>query len=81
MVKSKNVTLFKISFSHSVGAVDITDVETGIVKSFNSNCQAAKYLNINEWTIRSYKKSKKLYKGKYQILSPTSQEGSESVTK
>ena len=48
--------------------VKIRDVETGIVKTFKSNTQAAKYLDVSEWTIRKYKKSKYIYKGKYQIL-------------
>ena len=46
-------------------AVEVIDVETGEKKFFNSNVQAAKYLNVSEWTIRSLKKSKKIYKDKY----------------
>ena len=42
-------------------------METGEKKFFNSNVQAAKYLNVSEWTIRSLKKSKNIYKDKYQI--------------
>ncbi len=35
---------------------------------FNSKVQAAKYLNVSEWTIRKYKKSQKLYKANYHRL-------------
>lgn len=48
-------------------SVEVIDVETGEKKFFNSNVQAAKYLNVSEWTIRSLKKSKNIYKDKYQI--------------
>lgn len=48
-------------------AVEVIDVETGEKKFFNYKVQAAKYLNVSEWTIRSLKKSKKIYKDKYQI--------------
>lgn len=51
-------------------AVRIKDFDTDTVKLFNSNVQAAKYLNVSESTIRKYKKSKKLYKKRYEILVP-----------
>ena len=54
-------------FPSTALTVQIRDVEKGRVKTFNCNTQAAKYLNISVWTIRSYKRVK-LYKGKYPIL-------------
>jgi hypothetical protein len=54
-------------FSKLVKAVIITDVDSGLAEKFRSNTQAAKHLNISEWTIRAYKKSKRLYKNKYRI--------------
>jgi len=58
----------KMSLSSKlVKAVIITDVDSGLVEKFRSNTQAAKHLNISEWTIRAYKKNKRLYKNKYLI--------------
>ena len=54
-------------FSKLAKAVIITDMDSGLIERFTSNIQAAKHLNISEWTIRAYKKSKRLYKNKYKI--------------
>jgi group I intron endonuclease len=59
-------TIAKISSKKSL-PVKITDIETGLEKTFNGNSQAAKYLNIGESTLRRYKKNGKLYSGKYLI--------------
>ena len=57
-------------YSKKALKVIIKDLETAEVNLFNSNVQAAKYLNVSEWTIRKYKKSNKLYKDRYEILTP-----------
>jgi hypothetical protein len=49
--------------------VKITDISRNEVKIFRSNVQAGKYLGVSERTIRNYKKSGHIYKGKYLILS------------
>jgi hypothetical protein len=51
--KTKMPLSSKLAFT-----VKVTDIETGLIKTLNSNAQAAKYLNISEWTIR---KDKNLY--------------------
>ena len=38
---------------------------TGKEKLFNSNVQAANFLNISEWTIRNYKKSGAVFKNSF----------------
>ncbi len=42
----------------------------GAIKLFKSNVKSVKYLNVSEWTIRSYKKSPKFYKDRYKIPTP-----------
>ena len=37
------------------------------MKIFSSNVQAVKYLNVNERTIRNYKKSGNIYNKKYLL--------------
>ena len=51
-------------------AVDVIDTLTGQVKSFRSNSEAARFFNISEWSIRSYKKSGTLYLNRYIIKTP-----------
>ena len=48
-------------------AVGIIDTINGEVKNFRSNSEAARFLNIREWSICSYKKSGKLYLNRYII--------------
>jgi hypothetical protein len=48
-------------------AVDIIDTINGEVKSFRSNSEAARFFKVSEWSIRSYKKSGKLYLNRYII--------------
>jgi len=58
-----------MSFSSNTALpVEISDLRTNTIKIFNSNVKAAKYLHVSDWTIRSYKNSKKLYKGYFKIL-------------
>jgi group I intron endonuclease len=59
-------TITRISDTKSL-IVKVTDVKTGISKTFRGNAQAAKYLNIGESTLRRYKKLGKLLNGKYSI--------------
>lgn len=54
--------------SKSALGVKIICIETGAVNYFNSNVKAANYLKTSEWNIRKYKKTQKLYKNKYKIL-------------
>jgi hypothetical protein len=49
--------------------VKIKDISTNDANIFRSNIQAGKYLGISERTIRNYKKSGRVYKGKSLILS------------
>jgi len=49
--------------------VKINDLSSNDAKIFRSNVQAGKYLGVSEGTIRNYKKSGHVYKGKYLILS------------
>jgi len=59
LVENTNESKAKMSLSSKLAkAVLITDVNSGLVKKFTSNTQAAKYLDVSEWTIRAYKKSK-----------------------
>lgn len=51
----------------AVSAVDVIDTMNGEVKNFRSNSEAARFFNISEWSIRSYKKSEKLYLNRYII--------------
>lgn len=44
-------------------------IETGKEKLFNSNVQAANFLNNSEWTVRKYKKSGAVFKNRWSILS------------
>lgn len=48
--------------------VEIKDINTNDVNIFSNNVQAGKYLGISERTIRNYKKSRRIYKGKYFIV-------------
>lgn len=59
-------TITKISVTKSL-TVKIMDIKTGTYKTFRGNAQAAKYLNIGEYTLRRYKKLGKFLKGKYLI--------------
>lgn len=38
----------KMSLSKAVSFIEIKDLKTGVVKTFNCNVQAAKYLNVSE---------------------------------
>lgn len=49
-------------------AVKIKDITSNSDNVFISNVKAGKYLGVCERTIRNYKKSGRLYKGKYLIL-------------
>lgn len=51
----------------AISAVDVIDNINEEVKSFRSNSEAVRYFNISEWSIRSYKKSDKLYLNRYII--------------
>lgn len=51
----------------AVLAVDVIDTTNGEIKRFRSNSEAARFFNISEWSIRSYKKSEKLYLNRYII--------------
>ncbi len=54
-VNSKN-----LAFLSTALAVEIKDVKTGRVQTFNCNIKAAKYLDVSKWTIHSYKNVKTL---------------------
>jgi hypothetical protein len=45
--------------------IKVSLVFTGKEKLFNSNVQAANFLNISEWTIRKYKKSGAVFKNSF----------------
>lgn len=57
----------RILNSKTALAVDSIDTINGEVKSFRSNSEAARFFNISEWSIRSYKKSGTLYLNRYII--------------
>jgi len=48
--------------------VKIQDIGTNESKVFISNIKAGKFLGVNVRTIRNYKKSGRVYKGRYLIL-------------
>lgn len=54
--------------SKTASTVKIYDINTNDSKVFISNVKAGKFLGVNERTIRDYKKSGRVYKGKYLIL-------------
>jgi group I intron endonuclease len=58
----------KVKMSEATGtAIEIFDKETNVITSFSSGRRAAKALGCSDWVIRTYKGTKKLYKGRYQI--------------
>jgi excinuclease UvrABC nuclease subunit len=66
--KRSEETILRISINSKIAlTVKINDISTNEVKIFRSNVQAGKYLGVSEGTIRNYKKSGRIYKGKYLI--------------
>ena len=59
-------TITSISIKRSI-FVKVTNIETGVERTFIGNRLAAKYLNIGESTLRRYKKLGKLVSNKYLI--------------
>jgi len=67
--KHSKESKLKMSFSSGLSSpVKLLDLETGKEKLFNSNVQAANFLNISEWTIRKYKKRGAVFKNRWSIL-------------
>jgi hypothetical protein len=56
-------------YSKLIKVVLIIDINSGLIIRFISNSEAVKHLNISEWTIRRYKKSKKKIFFKYKVES------------
>jgi hypothetical protein len=68
--KRSEETILRMSINSKTAlTVKIYDIITNDTKVFRSNVQAGKYLGISERTIRNYKKSGRVYKNKYLILS------------
>ena len=68
--KRSEETILRMSInSKRALTVKINDINTNETKVFRSNVQAGKYLGVRERTIRNYKKSGRIYKKKYLILS------------
>lgn len=68
--KRSEETKLKMSLNSKIAlTVKINDISTNDANIFRSNVQAGKYLGVSERTIRNYKKSGRVYKGKYLILS------------
>lgn len=68
--KRSEETILRMSINSKTAlTVKINDISTNEVKVLRSNVQAGKYLGVSERTIRNYKKSGRIYKGKYLILS------------
>ncbi len=58
----------KVKMSESLGtAVEVFDKETNKTTTYSSGRQAAKALDCSDWVIRTYIKSQKFFKGRYQI--------------
>jgi hypothetical protein len=64
--KHKTKSLLKISVNNSI-LVKVEDSKTNACKIFLGNNKAAEYLNIGVSTLRRYKQSNKLVKGRYFI--------------
>jgi group I intron endonuclease len=68
--KRSEETILRMSINSKTAlAVKILDISTNDFKIFRSNVQAGKYLNVNERTIRNFKKSGSVFKNKYLISS------------
>jgi hypothetical protein len=80
ITKAKLSTKFKGENNHMFGkkhtqesiakmgtAIVVTDVKIGLEKTFNSLRHAAEFLEVSYETVRKYKKTKKLLKGRYKI--------------
>jgi group I intron endonuclease len=66
--KRSEETVLRMSINSKIALpVKVTDIDTMIIKIFRSNIQASKFLGVDERTIRNYKKSGFIYKGKYLI--------------
>ena len=66
--KRSEETKLKMSINSKIALiVKINDINTNDSQVFRSNVQAAKFLGVCERTIRNYKKSGHVYKGKYLI--------------
>jgi len=68
--KRSEETILRMSINSKTAlTVKINDISTNDVKVFRSNVQAVKYLGVSEGTLRNSKKSGRVYKNKYLILS------------
>ena len=70
-------TILKLSLLNSL-PVEVMDLKTNITINYTSIKKTAESFHCSESTVRSYIKSNKLYKGRYQIRKITEKKSGES---